>query len=205
MAFLVFALSLVLLVAGLACGYLSLDLLPTGIGVLYAIGGAVAVCAGILTFVLGILIRRIDALEALIRQQPSVASGLTEAAPVEQTFAAPPTDVEPRAEPEAEEAQEAVEAREVETGEAGEPVSEEAEEPINENRSGHLPTLSEIEHAIETPEAPPSLIGRYSSGGANYMIFADGSIEAETEEGTFKFASMGDFKTFLADRKEGRR
>ncbi len=48
---------------------------------------------------------------------------------------------------------------------------------------GLLPALGEIEHAIETPEGPPSLIGRYSSGGANYMIFADGSIEAETQEG----------------------
>ena len=55
------------------------------------------------------------------------------------------------------------------------------------------------------PEAPPSLIGRYSSGGANYMIFADGSIEAETQEGTFRFASMGDFKQYLSDRKNGRR
>ena len=51
---------------------------------------------------------------------------------------------------------------------------QEAEEPVNENRSGHLPTLGEIEQALETPEAPPSLIGRYSSGGANYMIFAGG-------------------------------
>ena len=33
------------------------------------------------------------------------------------------------------------------------------------------------------------------------MIFADGSIEAETTEGAFKFASMGDFKRFLADRR----
>ena len=64
---------------------------------------------------------------------------------------------------------------------------------------------SEIEHAIETPEAPPSLVGRYSAGGANYMIFADGSIEAETAEGAFKFASMGDFKRYLADARPTRR
>ena len=35
------------------------------------------------------------------------------------------------------------------------------------------------------------------------MIFADGSIEAETAEGAFKFASMGDFKRYLAERTEG--
>jgi len=195
MAILVFALSVVLLVAGLAGGYVSLDLLPTSAGVLYALGGAVAGSAAILVFALGLVIRRIDALSELLRQQPTSAYGAGEAARIDPSFAAPPADAQPSgAEAEAREAQAEV---------GGEPVAEAAEEPINQNRSGHLPTLGEIEHAIETPEAPPSLIGRYSSGGANYMIFADGSIEAETQEGSFKFASMGDFKQYLADRKDG--
>ena len=34
------------------------------------------------------------------------------------------------------------------------------------------------------------------------MIFDDGSIEAETGERTFKFATMGDFKQYLAARKK---
>jgi hypothetical protein len=195
MAFLLFGLSLVLLLVGVASGYQSLDLLPTGMGVLYAISGAVAVCMAIVTFALGVLIRRIDALTELVRRRESSAPGAAEAATLHPTLAAPPTDAEPPAE---------AAAQETPAAEVVEPVFEadEAEEPINENRSGHLPSLDEIEHVIETPEAPPSLIGRYSSGGANYMIFADGSIEAETREGTFKFASMRDFKDFLADRKD---
>jgi hypothetical protein len=200
MAISVFALSLVLLVAGLAAGYTSLDLLPTSVGVLYALGGAVAVCAAMLAFALGALIRRIDALSELVRQLPTGAYGAAEAARVDPSFAAPLAD--------ARQLREEVEAQAEEVGEsmaeaADEPVAE-AEQPINHNRSGHLPTLGEIEHAIETPEAPPSLIGRYSSGGANYMIFADGSIEAETQEGSFKFASMGDFKQYLSERKDGK-
>ena len=90
---------------------------------------------------------------------------------------------------------------------AAEETKEEAgefEDPVNENRAGRLPTLSEIERAIETPERPPTLIGRYASGGANYMIFSDGSIEAETDEGAFKFPSMGEFKKFLLDRNAGK-
>lgn len=197
MAFLVFALGLVLLVAGVSGGYLSLDLLPTSLGVLYALGGAVAFCVGILVLVLGVVIRRIDALAELVRRSPSGAGASPELAPIDQTFAPPP------AEELSGETSEAADAQEGETEEAGAPEAEETEEPVNENRSGRLPTLGEIEHAIETPEAPPSLIGRYSSGGANYMIFADGSIEAETPEGTFRFASMGDFKHFLAGQKEG--
>ncbi len=35
------------------------------------------------------------------------------------------------------------------------------------------------------------------------MIFSDGSIEAETEDGAFKFASMSEFKAYLAGSKRG--
>jgi hypothetical protein len=80
----------------------------------------------------------------------------------------------------------------------------EDESPININRTGHLPSLETIETVLETPaepQGPPSLIGSYSSAGANYKIFADGSIEAETSEGTFKFASMSDFKRHLIETK----
>ena len=76
----------------------------------------------------------------------------------------------------------------------------EDESPININRAGHLPSLETIETVLEEPQGPPTLIGSYSSAGANYKIFADGSIEAETNEGTFTFASMNDFKRHLAER-----
>src|SRR5690348_6398170 len=68
MAILIFLLSLGLLVAAAASGYQSLNLLPTGIGVLYAVAGAAAACAAVLTFAIGILVRRIDALAGLVRQ-----------------------------------------------------------------------------------------------------------------------------------------
>ena len=32
------------------------------------------------------------------------------------------------------------------------------------------------------------------------MIFSDGSIEAETDDGAYKFASMSEFKKFLLER-----
>jgi len=188
MSILVFALSFVLLAAGLASGYMSLDLLPTSVGVLYALSGAVAAALAVVVFALGVLIRRIDALTKLARQpRPPLMDepALGEPAPVvesnEPEVDPPTAETEALAEPAA--------------------LAEESEDPINENRAGHLPSFHEIEHAIETPERAPSLIGRYSAGGANYMIFEDGSIEAETADGAFKFASMGDFKRYLADRK----
>ncbi len=198
MAILVFVLSLALLAAGAASAYASLDLLPTSIGVLYALAGAVAVSAAIVTFALAVAIRRIDALAKLLRRVDApVAEDVAREVgtpPVEPPLEGTPVETtvdDSTAEPEAIEIE----------GLAA--ISEPDEErPINENRAGHFPTFGEAEHAIETPEAAPNLVGRYSSGGANYLIFTDGSIEAETDEGTFKFASMGDFKQYLADRRD---
>jgi hypothetical protein len=189
MAILIFVLSLILLAAGAASGYASLDLLPTGLGVLYALAGAVAVSAAVMTFALAVAIRRIDRLAKVIRESASPAildiAPASEAARPEEVYAAP-----------------AVEADAPER--LGEPLAREDESPININRAGHLPSLEPVEAALETPQAPPSLVGSYSSGGANYRIFADGSIEAESSEGTLKFASMREFKGYLVEKKGDR-
>ena len=187
MAILIFVLSVVLLIAGAASGYQSVDLLPDVMGVLYALAGAVSVAAAVVTFAIGVMILRVDALAKLVRQ--SGAPAILDAAP----------DSEPAPAGEAVLAPVAVEAETPES--VSEPVAAEDESPININRSGHLPSLDAIETVLETPETPPSMIGSYSSAGANYKIFADGSIEAETNEGTFRFASMSDFKRHLVEAK----
>ena len=38
-------------------------------------------------------------------------------------------------------------------------------------------------------------------GSADYSIYSDGSIEAQTSQGDFKFASMREFKDFIATKK----
>jgi hypothetical protein len=186
MAILIFVLSLVLLAAGAASGYASLDLLPTGLGVLYALAGAVAVSAAVVTFALAVAIQRIDRLAQVLRESVSPAisdiAPASEASEPEEVYAAP-----------------AVAADAPES--LGEPLAPEDESPINVNRAGHLPSLETVETALETRQAPPSLVGSYSSGGANYKIFADGSIEAESSEGTLKFASMSEFKGYLVEKK----
>jgi len=73
-----------------------------------------------------------------------------------------------------------------------------AGEPVGEDHSSRSPTTAAIERAPGEAGAAPTLVGRFSAGGANYMIFSDGSIEAETEGGAYKFASMNDFKAYLA-------
>jgi hypothetical protein len=193
MAILIFVLSLTLLIAAIASGYQSVDLLPTSIGVLYALAGTIAACAAVVTFAIGVMIRRIDALTKLMQQSAAPAplemTPSNEILPADKVSAPPPFEAG--------------------TSErADEASAAEDESPININRTGHLPSLEAIETAVETPEpepqAPPSIIGSYSSAGANYKIFTDGSIEAETGEGTFKFASMGDFKRHLLETKGNR-
>jgi hypothetical protein len=197
MSILIFVLSLILLIAAAASGYASVDLLPTSIGVLYALGGAAAACAAVITFALAVLIRRIDRLTKLVGQSdtPSIlrpgfgVTPLAETAPASEVSTAPL----------------AIDAGGLEN--MDEAPGAEEESPININRSGHLPSLETIETVLETPEepqGPPSIIGSYSSAGANYKIFSDGSIEAETSEGTFKFASMADFKRHLVETKGNR-
>jgi hypothetical protein len=194
MAILIFVLSLVLLVIGAASAYQSVDLLPDAMGIFYALAGAVGVAAALVTFAVGVAILRIDALAKLVRKLPgqaiSDAASDGEPMPAEEAILAPALAPAP------------LEAQL--PGSADEPLQAEDESPININRTGHLPSLDVIETVLQTPESPetpPSMIGSYSSAGANYKIFADGSIEAETTEGTFKFASMGDFKRHLVEAK----
>jgi hypothetical protein len=174
MSWFVFLLGLILSLAGAAALIASVDLLTIQIGMIYAIAGAVAVGAGSIILAIGALIRRVDALGR-------------------RTHGPEPVFVEggaPLVDPPAPEAYE-----------EPAPLVEAADEPINENRTGHLPSLAGIEHALHEPEAAPTLVGRYTSGGAHYMIFSDGSIEAETDQGAFKFPSMSAFKAHLANKR----
>ena len=193
-AILIFILSFILLIAAAASGYESIDLLPTSTGVLYALAGAVAACGAVVTFAIGALTWKIGALTKLVQQS---AGSFAVPAAFEVT---PSTETTPAEDVSA--ALSAIEARTSENVEEA-PWAED-ESPINFNRSGHLPSLEAIETVLEMPEepqGPPTLIGSYTSSGAYYKIFSDGSIEAETGVGTFHFASMSDFKRHLTETK----
>jgi hypothetical protein len=183
MAIFVFVLALILAAGGGGALLASIDLLPTEIGVLYATCGVIALSAACIVASVGAVIVRIDRIGAHMKRD--LAYDYTpEAAHVSETHVLPESAREPAAS---------------ESGPSH--FGEESEDAVNENRAGHLPTIEEWEETIAHPEAPPVLVGRYSAGGANYMIFSDGAIEAETEEGQFRFASMGDFKSFMKQRK----
>ncbi len=185
MAILIFVLGAILLAAGGGGVFASLDLLPTELGILYAGTGAVLIGAGSIVLAIGALIRRVEQLSLAL--EPARPAPQVEPEPLRLVDVEPAADAAPSVAP-------ALGQDVVET-------EVEEDEPLNENRVGHLPTLSEVEHAIAEPEAAPTLVGHYSAGGANYMIFSDGTIEAETEQGAYRFASMGEFKAYIAGRK----
>ena len=184
MAIFVFTLSLILAIAGFGGLFASVDLMPTEIGLLYAGCGVILISASFIVAAIGALIVRLGALASAVEDEVAAEDSTNDPRPI---LAA-----------EDEQAQ-SMDAPEPSSGPAR---TETEDDSLNENRTGHLPTLHEMEEAIARPEAAPTLVGRYSAGGASYMIFSDGTIEAETSQGAYRFASMGDFKAFLSKNKE---
>ena len=58
------------------------------------------------------------------------------------------------------------------------------------------PSAPAPEPAAPIPEAR-TVVGRYASGGNTYVMFENGSIEAETPQGRFTFASLDELKAFV--------
>ena len=83
--------------------------------------------------------------------------------------------------------------------------SEEHEPALPEAEPHHaadhvLEPAVEDERALEEvpPTAPTSpVIGRYDAEGTSYVMYADGSIEAQSEAGVYRFASMAELKAFI--------
>ena len=190
MAIFTFVLGALLVAAGAGGLIGSFDLLPTEIGLLYAVCGTLALSAGIVTLAIGALIRRVDAFAAAVRASQSSDSRQISPAAAPSLRDRDARQSSPAArEPTFAEAPAAIEV---------EPDARAADEPVDENGSGRSPTTAAVERAPGEPEPAPTLVGRFSAGGANYMIFSDGSIEAKTENGAYKFASMSDFRAYLA-------
>jgi hypothetical protein len=48
-----------------------------------------------------------------------------------------------------------------------------------------------------SPDQRSKVVARYDAEGTEYVMFADGAIEARTEEGVFRFKSMAELKAFF--------
>ena len=86
------------------------------------------------------------------------------------------------------------------SGHEAEPVHEVAPEP--EAAAEAAPPAQNApaqEEPAQAPEAAPEpgVLGRYSSGGSDYTLYSDGSIDAQTQEGLFRFASMAELRAYI--------
>lgn len=174
----------------------SIDLLTTELGVLYATCGAIGVSGGFIVIAIAILICRVDAVRKAILVRDEERR-VDRAEPLVPALVA---GLEPVALEEPPHGLEYSESALAAPSSATDDALELDDAPINQNRRGHLPSLEPLE-AERPPAPPPTLVGRDSAGGANYSIFSDGSIEAETDEGEFKFKSMNEFKAYIANKR----
>ena len=79
--------------------------------------------------------------------------------------------------------------------------SEPAPEPVPVLVPAPVPAPAPVHQPAYAPVDPlapePAVIGRYKAGTTSYIMFADGSIEAESEAGVFRFGSMAELKAFI--------
>ncbi|MGO4525629.1 hypothetical protein AB4097_12285 [Microvirga sp. 2MCAF35] len=94
-----------------------------------------------------------------------------------------------------------------ERGESRETAAETAS-GIEPEREPEVAPDSEREAEEEHETAPDTshpavVVGTYNSGDNKYVMFSDGSIEAQTPSGVFRFQSLDELKTFIAAGGEG--
>jgi hypothetical protein len=60
------------------------------------------------------------------------------------------------------------------------------------------PTPASVQSEVLAPTAAdPAILGRYQANGNSYVMFCDGSIEAVTQTGVYRFNSMAELKAFI--------
>lgn len=74
-----------------------------------------------------------------------------------------------------------------------------ASEPMPAPAAAPPPTVpsAAARPAPPTPAPASAVIGRYEADGTSYVMYADGSIEAQSEAGIYRFASMAELKSFI--------
>ncbi|MER2269556.1 hypothetical protein [Methylobacterium oxalidis] len=70
-------------------------------------------------------------------------------------------------------------------------------------RPGGIPDAETAAGEPSEPAPPREIVGTHASGGNTYVMYADGSIEAETPQGRFTFNSLDELKAFVDSGGEG--
>jgi hypothetical protein len=89
-----------------------------------------------------------------------------------------------------------------------EPVAESEPEPDKVSEIEPVPVQPDLEEEPDEEIArdeseTATVVGTYNSGDNKYVMFSDGSIEAQTPSGVFRFKSLDELKEFIAAGGEG--
>jgi hypothetical protein len=134
---------------------------------------------------------------ALLEASRAKAKGRTK--PVDPDIAPQSSDKDDAAEPtvaipadamRGEEGREPLEHDTSSTAKAAAPGDEVERGLLGESQGGRA--------AEEPPTEGPAIVGTYRSNGTVYVMYADGSIEADTPEGIFHFGSLEELKAHIA-------
>ncbi len=83
---------------------------------------------------------------------------------------------------------------------AGEPAAEAAQDAEPADAPVPHDATPDPTAAAAMDPLQPVVVGRYNAGAASYVMYSNGMIEVETEQGTHQFASMQDLKAFIERR-----
>lgn len=78
-------------------------------------------------------------------------------------------------------------------------------QPIHREPPVDPEPASDPAEQLESAAAGTSIVGRYASGGNSYVMYSDGSIEADTPAGKRRFTSMDELKDFAAANRSSSR
>lgn len=136
-------------------------------------------------------------------EESEIDEGLYAPVPIDEKvdLAATPAEAGPVAGTEEEEPR-GEELREPEEEAQHEPISEPSEEREPVSGPEPEPEAASEHEREEEPTTAKAVIGTYNSGDNHYVMYSDGSIEAETPQGLFHFNSLDELKEFIASGGE---
>lgn len=77
------------------------------------------------------------------------------------------------------------------------PQSDEAQPSDEAQQLGEAQPHLDDAQPTDEAEPRPAIMGQYEANGARYIMYVDGSIDAETSHGVYRFKSMEELKHFI--------